>query len=340
MFLRAAWIAGVVCVVSLLVRLPARGAEVQARPFAVVDLHVDLAYQFGYRERAFAEATGQFRAADLTRAGVVGTVLPLYVPRRVSPTGPRLSDLEDSYLRVFDAIGRTRPYRFPGCIPAEGGVRTFFALEGSGPLAKAPPETLIGFAARGLRVLGLVHTFDNEVASSSGEARAASFGLTQAGADLVQRAFSLGIVPDVSHASDRAAREVIALAKRAKRPVVATHSNARALADHPRNLQDRELRAIAETGGVVGVNFHGPFVRRGGRATLRDVVRQVRHMLRVMGSAHVALGSDFEGDITPALGLENVLGYQALARALLEDGVTPEVVEAVFSRNALRVLCE
>jgi membrane dipeptidase len=323
---------------ALLVKLPALGAETGARPFAVIDLHVDLPFQFGYRSRAFERGTGQFIAADLARAGVAGVVLPLYVPRKVSPTGPRLSDLEDSYARVFGALAATSPFRLPGCLPGDGGVKTWLAFEGSGPLAKQP-EAIVSFAARGLRVLGLVHTFHNELASSSGEPRA-SFGLTPVGEELVRRAFALRVVPDVSHASERATREVAALAKVAGRPMIATHSNARALADHPRNLSDAELRLIAETGGVVGVNFHAPYLRREGRATVADVVRHVRHLLRVMGPRHVALGSDFEGDITPATGLETVAGYQVLARALLDDGLPKEVVEGVFSRNALRVLCE
>jgi membrane dipeptidase len=322
---------------ALLVKLPALGAETGPRPFAVIDLHVDLPFQFGYRSRPFERGTGQFVAADLARAGVAGVVLPLYVPRKVSPAGPRLSDLEDSYARVFGALAATSPFRLPGCLPG-GGVKTWLAFEGSGPLAKQP-DALVSFAARGLRVLGLVHTFHNELASSSGGSRA-SFGLTPAGDELVRRAFALRVVPDVSHASERATREVAALAKLAGRPMIATHSNARALADHPRNLTDAELRLIAETGGVVGVNFHAPYVRREGRASVADVVRHVRHLLRVMGPRHVALGSDFEGDITPATGLETVAGYQTLARALLDDGVPKEVVEGVFSRNALRVLCE
>lgn len=322
---------------ALLVKLPALGAEVGARPFAVVDLHVDLPFQYGYRSRPFERGTGQFVAAELARAGVTGVVLPLYVPRKVSPTGPRLSDLEDSYARVFTALAGTSPYRLPGCLPG-GGVKSWLAFEGAGPLAHKP-DALVSFAARGLRVLGLVHTFHNELASSSGESRA-SFGLTPAGEELVRRALALRVVPDVSHASERATREVAALAKLAGRPMMATHSNARALADHPRNLTDAELRAIAETGGVVGVNFHAPYLRREGRAGVADVVRHVRHLLRVMGPKHVALGSDFEGDITPAKGLETVAGYQTLARALLDDGVPDEVVEGVFSRNALRVLCE
>jgi membrane dipeptidase len=332
----------------VLSELPARGADPVEHPLGVVDLHVDLSYEHVYQRHPFSEGTGQFRAAALERAGVVGVVLPLYVPRRVSPTGPRRSDLEDSYAKVYGALGGTSPYRLPGCLPRQGGVRTWLSFEGAGPLAgdrwvetdgiKAP-ESLFGWGARGVRVLGLVHTFANELASSSGDAKPAAFGLTERGRDLVRAANRLGIAVDVSHASDRATREVLALAAESGAPVIATHSNARALADHPRNIADGELVGIAKSGGVVGVNFHSAFLTRKSPATLADAVQQVKYLVTLMGAEHVAIGSDFEGEITPPAELADVAGYQKLARALLRAGVSKDTVAAVFSRNALRVLC-
>ncbi len=324
--------------VLLLGGLPVRGAEPAERPVPVVDLHVDLSYQTNYRNRAFATGTGQFRAADLERAGVVGVVLPLFVPREVTPSGPRIEDFESSYARVYGELGRTPPFRLPGCSASPGGVRTWFAFEGIGPLA-AQPEALAAWAARGVRIAGLVHTWHNELASSSGDHDEQPFGLTERGWAFAREAVRRGLVLDVSHASDRAARDILAVAAESGAPVVATHSNARALADHPRNLADAELGAIARSGGVVGVNFHGPFVARGRPATLADVVRQVRYLVRLAGTEHVALGSDFEGDTRPPRELRDVSGYQRLAEALERSGMTREDVERVFSRNALRLLC-
>lgn len=330
--------AALAIVLSLLLPLPARGADTGARPYAVVDLHTDLSYQSNFRGRSFADGVGQFRAADLARAGVVGVVLPLFVPRDASPTGPRLADLERSYLGVFSALLKTPPYRLPGCIPRDGGVRTWLAFEGAGPLARRPRE-LGEFAARGVRVAGLVHTRRNELASSSGDPAPVSEGLSPAGREFAEAAIRLGVVLDVSHASERATRELTALSRSAGVPVIATHSNARSLADHPRNLTDAELRAIAETGGVVGVNFHSPFVVRKRPATLADVVAQVRYLARVMGAEHVAIGADFEGDSRPPAELSDAGGYQRLATALEGAGMSRNDVESVMSRNALRVLC-
>jgi membrane dipeptidase len=303
----------------------------------VVDLHVDLSYQHNYQGKPFAQGVGQFPVTEFARAGVSGVVLPLFVPRKVSPSGPRMQDLESSYARVLSALYESGVYAPPGCTPVPGKVQTFLAFEGAGPLAENP-ESLTRWVARGLKIVGLVHTWTNQLASSSGDPKA-SFGLTQSGREIVRRAFGFGIAVDVSHASDLALEDVIALARKEKGVVVATHSNARALADHPRNLRDEQIRAIAATGGVIGVNFHGPFVVRGRPATLDDVVLQVRHLLRVAGEDHVALGSDFEGDIRPATGLASIKDYPKLEAALAKAGISRTVIAKVFAGNALRVLC-
>jgi len=144
---------------------------------------------------------------------------------------------------------------------------------------------------------------------------------------------------DVSHASDRAVADVLALAAETAGVVVATHSNARALCEHPRNLTDQQLRGIAATGGVVGLNFHSPFVVRGRPAELSDVVRQARHLVEVAGEDHVAIGADYEGGIRPARGLAGAAQFPELARALLRAGLPARAVTKLFSENALRVLC-
>lgn len=308
-----------------------------APDFEVVDLHVDLPYQLGFHGRPLREGSGQASLTALRAGTVRGVVLPLFVPWRVSAEGPRLSDLEQQYLRVLAQLFRGAGLELPGC-GAGPGVRTWLSFEGAGPLAEAP-ESLDAWVARGVRIVGLVHTEHNALASSSGDVRHAAYGLTEAGERLVRRAHDLGVAVDVSHASDRAVDDVLVLARETRGVVVATHSNARALCDQPRNLTDAQLRGIAETGGVVGLNFHSPFVVKGRPATLADVVRQALYLRNVAGADHVALGADFEGGIRPARGLEDASRFPALARALLSAGLSEAAVRRLFSENALRVLC-
>jgi membrane dipeptidase len=320
-----------------LVLASARGAAPAVR-FPVVDLHVDLSYQHNFKGRPFELGSGQFSVKQLEQGGVSGVVLPLFVPRNASPDGPRLEDLERSYVRVSQALSSTLPFAPAGCVAPNGRVRTFFAFEGSGPLA-SDPERLALWVARGLKIVGLVHTSANELASSSGDSVASSFGLTGLGREFVRRAFALGLVIDVSHSSDRAVSDVLALAQEVHGVVVATHSNARALADHPRNLTDAQLRGIAATGGVVGVNFHGPFLVRGRKARLSDVVAQVKYLTQVAGIDHVAIGSDFEGDIRPPRDLADASGFPRLSAALARAGMADASIRKIFAENAWRVLC-
>jgi membrane dipeptidase len=305
--------------------------------FQVVDLHVDLPYQLGFHGKPLREGMGQAALGNLRTGGVAGVVLPLFVPHDVSPTGPRTGDLEQQYLRVLAELFAGEGLALPGC-GETSGVKTWLSFEGAGPLASAP-ESLDAWVARGVRIVGLVHTEHNALASSSGDAHPADYGLTEAGKALVRRAHALGVAVDVSHASDRAVSDVLLLAHETGGVVVATHSNARALCDHPRNLRDDQLRGIAATGGVIGLNFHSPFVVRGKPATMADVVRQAQHLVRVAGIEHVALGADFEGGIRPARGLEDASHFPDLARALHSAGLSEGAVRKVFSENALRVLC-
>ena len=320
----------------------AYGAEA-GRSVPVIDLHVDLPYQVGYKGRAFATGSGEFRAADLQPAGLAGVVLPLFVPKQAAPSGRTVREFEASYARVFSGILATRPYALPGCgVHRAGtearGVETWLAFEGSEPLA-AEDHVLRPWVVRGVRVFGLVHAEHNDLAESSGETSTGR-GLSPRGERFVRAVYALGGLVDVSHASDEATSEVLDIARELARPVLATHSNARALAAHPRNLTDAHIRAIGASGGVIGVNFHQRFLDPGtGHATLREVVSMVAHLARIGGDGVVAIGSDFEGGIRPVEELKGAQRYQVLARALAEAGFSPDQVARFLAKNARRVLC-
>lgn len=306
----------------------------------MVDLHVDLSFQVNYKHQAPATASGQLVASRLLEAGVVGLVLPLYIPHEVSPSGPRMADLESSYASMLQVLTGTPPYTAPGQPNETGRVETWFSFEGAAPFSDRLQDVTT-WVHRGVKIWGLVHVHDNALATSAGAGPhriAHKTGLTAAGHSLVQAVHAAGGVIDVSHASDSAVLDVIEHAQQDRVPVVATHSNANRLAPHARNLTDEQLRAIASTGGVIGVNFHGKFLARGRRATVTDVVQHIRYIADLVGIEHVALGSDYEGGIAPPKGLEDARGYQALARALLASGLSREDIRRVFAGNALSLL--
>lgn len=161
-------------------------------------------------------------------------------------------------------------------------------------------------------------------------------GVTEKGREFLAEMERLRMVVDVSHLSDAGFWDVV---RCTRRPFAASHSNARALCPHVRNLTDEMLRAMGERGGLVGLNYCGAFLnpttdRSHTPSRVEDMVRHVRHMLNVGGEDLVALGSDFDG-IGGELELTNAGEMPLLAQALLADGLHERVVEKVFWRNAL-----
>jgi membrane dipeptidase len=179
-----------------------------------------------------------------------------------------------------------------------------------------------------------VHASDNALSGSATGARGG--GLSDLGKRFCARVYSAGALVDVSHMSEAAFADLVPLAKAAAAPIVATHSNARALAPHKRNLADAQLRAIADSGGVAGLNLHASFVAAG-RPGMAQVLAQVKHMVEVAGVDHVALGTDFDGG-NPVAAVGHAGKLPELAAALIEEGLAERDLRKIFGENALRIL--
>lgn len=321
---------------------PVRSEPLAGARFSVLDLHVDLSYQAAWKGRTLERGSGQYDASWLRTAGVGGVVLPLFVPERASRRGPLMQHLDDAHARLVRKLPGIAPYGALPCSGAPDRVEVFYAFEGAAPLGR-DLDSVFRWARRGIRLFGLVHTDHNALATSAGPGpnpAAARTGLTALGRELVRRVHAASGFVDVSHASDATFADVLIQATADDRPLVATHSNARALAPHARNLTDAQLRAIGSRGGVVGINFHAPFLVGGsGPAALSDVVRHIRHVVETAGVDAAAIGSDFEGGIRPPHDLADARAFPALAEALIDAGFSEALVRKIMSGNARRVLC-
>lgn len=323
--------------VAITLTLSTLSAANDQRPIGYVDLHVNLPYQHNYKHLSIATGTGQFPVAEAASAGLSALVFPLFVPYRVSKTGPRPQDYEFSWQHFEQALDEQTTYEHPGSEPAGGQVRTFYAFEGMTSFTD-DRETLARWIKRGVRLFGLVHNQHNALAAAALDRRGADFGLTELGQRVVRRIYELGGIVDISHASDQTAAKVLDIAEALGKPVVATHSNARSLVKHPRNLSDALIERIAKSGGIIGINLHSAFLAKGRAATIADVVAQVNYMVSHAGVEHVGIGSDFEGDIRPPEGLASLRDIQQLARALADSGMPTHDVRAIMADNAMRVL--
>lgn len=311
--------------------------ETRAAPVMVVDLHVDLPWQVHFKGRSMRLDEGHATLATLAAGHYGGIVLPIYLPDQTHPDGAHIEDA-DAVLGTITSIVAAHAELLPlGAARAEPGrISTFLSIEGAGAFA-ADITQIDRFIDRGVRLISPNHGKNTRL-SSSATGDKVSFGLTELGKQFCERVYARGALIDVSHLSDAAFADLVPIAAAHGAPIVATHSNARAVANHPRNLTDAQLRIIGQTGGVAGLNFHAPFVNGKSEASLEDVVAQLDHMVRVAGVDHVAIGSDFDGGITPAKGLDDASALPALAAHLIRRGMASDDVLKIFSLNALRIL--
>lgn len=261
-------------------------------------------------------------------------------------------------------------------IAAQGKRVVFISMENADPLS-SDPELLNTYYRQGLRMLGLVHFMNNDLADSA-TALPEWKGLSPKGRDLVQRANRLGILLDVSHASDAVFDQMLALSSA---PLIASHSSSRAVNPHPRNLDDNRVRQLAAKGGVIQVNAYSDYLipltpnpdRNKAMAALgarfhnlaalspeqvkalyqeRDSLNQrfaqpkasldvfmkhLLHLLEVAGPDHVGIGADWDGG-GGVSGLDDVSQLPVITQRLLDAGYSEHQVANIWSGNLLRVL--
>ncbi|MEX1024249.1 MAG: dipeptidase [Planctomycetota bacterium] len=352
----------------LLARQPLFDAHVDSIGFAV-DLGVDLA------ER---QPQGQL---DLVRAreGGLGSVVFVAWPDPALFAG----NTRERALAMFAATHelaerapeRVRVVRDGDELErahADGVIGAILGLEGGRALGESL-DTLAEFHARGLRVLTLVWNDHLAWARSCQpcDDPAVPAGLSGLGRAVVARANELGILVDLSHAGERTFYDAL---ETSAKPAVASHSGCRALHDHPRNLTDDQLRALAANDGVVGIVFHPGFLDADARAEefrvrrleaylsidpatparafvemqrilqrdaapfpLERVVDHVLHAIEIAGPRHVGIGSDFDGIERAPRGLEDASLYPNLVEALFEQGLDEETIAGIVGGNFERV---
>ena len=212
---------------------------------------------------------------------------------------------------------------------AAGKLSAILTLEGTAGI-DYNPALLEDLWAIGFRVSSLGWNEKNPLTGSN----VTGGGLTDLGREYVKEAQRLGMRIDVSHISDEGFWDIM---KITQAPIIATHSNSRAVYDHSRNLTDDMFRAIRETGGVAGYNTCREFT--GEPSDLDTICDHILHFMELDPEGkHIALGGDLDGVETMPDGFEGVQSYPALAQRLLERGLSEENVMDIFWNNAIRVM--
>lgn len=217
----------------------------------------------------------------------------------------------------------------------QGKVAAVMAIEG-GEALEGDLGVLRMLHRLGVRSIGLTWNERNDIADGVGDCRSKG-GLSAFGAEVIAEMNRLGILVDVSHLSDPGFWDLIEISKH---PIIASHSNARAICNHRRNLTDEQIKALAKNGGVMGMNFAAGFVKEDGKPTLADLLDHIDHIVQLVGPHHVGLGSDFDGIGASPEGLRDVTAMPNITAGLVQRGYSDEHIQLILGENYLRVFKE
>jgi len=301
----------------------------------IIDLHCDTISHIYMTGEALWENSGHFDIKRALKSNIAVQFFSLFTMPSDSNIALRqiLKQLDKFYkefesnakhlyiLKKYSDVEKSENERKIGCV---------LHLEGAEALGN-DVEILRQLYRLGLRSLGLTWNARNQFADGVDEGDNAG-GLSIKGREILQEMCCMGIILDLSHISKRAFFEAL---EYYEKPVIASHSNARTVCDHRRNLDDAQLRALAAHGGVIGVNQVPHFIK-GDKSTIDDLIDHITYIAELIGVEHVALGSDFDGtENTIMRGIEDYLNWQDL---LGKRGFSRQEVEMITGKNALEVM--
>ncbi len=337
------------------------------------------------------ESQSQLGHADLPRirkggldALFLGIVVrhPSDVPARGPITGPQA--VYDALVQIaaVHKLAEDLPKNVLFCTTADEvrkahqqrKVAALIGVEGGHMINNSLP-ILREFSRLGVRYMTLTHFYHTDWADSSGQQPATHDGLTDFGRQIVGEMNRLGMIVDISHVSDKTFQDALAVSQA---PMIASHSSARSIANHVRNMSDDMIKALAAKGGVIAINFHVPYLdqarndyqirlqpflnrliaqypgeqqemtrqaelaREHGPAPVvswQKIIDHIDHVVRVAGADHVAIGSDFDGAAMPE-GMEDVTRLPRITEALLRKGYRESDIRKILGENLLRVMAE
>ena len=191
------------------------------------------------------------------------------------------------------------------------------------------------FRRRGVVYMTLCHNGNNQLCGSC-RFNDEGLGVNAFGEEVIHEMNRVGMMVDISHAGDQTFYDALDISTK---PIVASHSSSRALCNHPRNLTDEQLKALAIKGGVAQVTLYNGFLKEEGQATIQDAIAHLNHMVDIMGIEHVGIGTDFDGD-GGIIGCASASELINFTRCLLKERYSEEDIRRIWGGNFLRVMKE
>jgi len=279
---------------------------------------------------------GHLDVPRMIEGGVTGQIFAVSSERSRMPAYPLRTALLmiDRFYSECESIPEIKPvttYREIVEAKKQGKVAGLLSIEGA-DVIEGRIEMLGVFHRLGVRMVGLVHSLRNQLADGIADRRTGG-GLSELGVQAIEELDRLGMIIDVSHLNDDGFWDVL---EQTKNPIIASHSNSRAVCNHPRNMTDEMITALAENGGVMGMNFAPSFVHKTD-ATLEAVIDHIDHIVDLVGPDHVGLGSDYDGIPSTPRGLEDVTKMPDITRELVKREYSREDIQKILGGNHLRL---
>ena len=243
--------------------------------------------------------------------------------------------------KIEDIVSQHKDYMSIARTPSDlyedkrkGRKSVMLAIE-NGLALNGSLQNLRHFAQRGIVYMTLCHNGDNDICDSAKGCNTHG-GVSLFGEQVIREMNRLGIMVDLSHANEKSFYDALEISQL---PIVCSHSSCRALCDHPRNLTDEQLRALAAAGGVAQITLYHGFLRKDGEATVYDALQHLEHAIQVAGIDHVGLGTDFDGD-GGVRGLANAAELLNFTRQLMLRRYSERDIQKIWGGNFLRVMAQ
>ena len=239
--------------------------------------------------------------------------------------------MTDRYFTEIERLNNINHCESMDDINKSSGVCSILAIEGGDAIISSI-EMLRLFYRLGVRVMTLTWNYSNSIADGIMEKRGA--GLSDFGKEVVREMNRLGMMVDVSHLSEKGFWDVSEISDK---PFIASHSNARSICSHKRNLTDEQIKEIIKLDGCIGVNFYPVFLSDDENTSILDIMRHIEHILSLGGENNIGFGSDFDGiDCLPD-GILGVQSYDKIINEFLKVGYSEVLIKKICSENFLRV---
>lgn len=310
-------------------------------PVPILDFHCDTASEM-LDGRSLYQNNGMLSIEKMRKGGVFCQFFAIYINIKDHES---MAAAYDHFMKIYgnftkelnenrEHITLARNAKEISAARREGKIAALLTLE-EGAILDNNLKRVDELYEMGVRLITLTWNHENCIGfPNSVDPELMKMGLKPFGKDAVELMQELGIIIDVSHLSDGGFWDV---AKPGKKPFIASHSNARGVCNHTRNLSDEMLKALADAGGITGINFYHKFLGDDETGSIEQMLAHIKHIRNVAGIDTIAMGSDFDGFEGPC-GLADCSQFPLLVDALANAGYSDDEIEKICRKNAMRVI--